>query len=620
MSSKAILMVAVVAVIAGAGCAIYFMDTEPDWPEDDTQFETKELDAYMFDTDKDKMKKISIRYYEDAPNVPYAKLSQYYELLQREPITATHEGDGIFKLVNHKKHGGDAVLNLPEGKLTSGNYTMFTYITDAYAEEEGASIPFIQTVGSELLNECQEFTLDFKKYGIEIHTDKSSKEIWMPFTTLADMFCGSSNYYAEYVSDAIYFLNSRTIMDKNMYYGDIDFMTRLADSVYTENRPADFVKYNYNELCLLYDHFNGNPGSGLISELLATHGLDYALQNYDDSTRLVRQYLNSSDPTEYLAGLACLSAYLDDGGHTNSSVWLMSVLMKIYSDHGDESRQFILDVQAKIDAISPPTPKDRQKLMADLAAIRDAAWSGMEILGEGARYYVQGDTAVFSFNEFSADTKAWTKYYEEDGDLPEDAIGYLYTALRKADADSNVKKFVIDLTTNSGGYVAEVMFINSLMTAQDTTLTQFNVSTKEVGAARIMSDVNLDRVFDEKDHEKQFRFDFGILTSTCSYSSGNMLPVISQRDGIMILGETSGGGVCSLAVAASADGLVQTMSSTDKVVVGYGEPGYDENTVERGATPDKVLVTYLSNGDIDYSKLYDLDAISKAMDEFYAEA
>ncbi len=68
--------------------------------------------------------------------------------------------------------------------------------------------------------------------------------------------------------------------------------------------------------------------------------------------------------------------------------------------------------------------------------------------------------------------------------------------------------------------------------------------TGETTVQRYLADTNLDGVIDEKDLEKQYDFRFAILTTRCSFSCGNILPVYAQEKGIMIIGEKSGGGTC----------------------------------------------------------------------------
>jgi len=89
-----------------------------------------------------------------------------------------------------------------------------------------------------------------------------------------------------------------------------------------------------------------------------------------------------------------------------------------------------------------------------------------------------------------------------------------------------------------------------------------------------------------------------------------MLPVYAKDEGIMIIGEKSGGGICGLMIGSTADGLFGTYSSYS---AGATKSGKD---LEAGAEPDKVLIDSTTT---DYSVLYDIDTLSKAMNDFYAK-
>ena len=55
-------------------------------------------------------------------------------------------------------------------------------------------------------------------------------------------------------------------------------------------------------------------------------------------------------------------------------------------------------------------------------------------------------------------------------------------------------------------------------------------------------DLNLDGVFDDRDKDVVYDFNFAVLTTKTSFSCGNLMPVMCKDNGICVLGETSGGG------------------------------------------------------------------------------
>ncbi len=616
MNTKALAVIGIV-IIAGAAAGILLLgDKEAAWPDDDAKYREVEVTAFMYSADPDKESTVSIRYYEDSPSIPYISMKEYYDKLQKEKLTAYHEGNGVFTLDNHKKGAGSATLDVNKRTISSDNYMKFTSISNVNNEEKGIDFPLIKTVDNTFLKPAGTTTVDLAKYGIAVHTDKDSKNIWVPFQTAADLFINGANYYAFIIGDGVFFIDQNCVMGDRYFLTDEQVLSRMYSMISeTWQRPAEMCEYSYNEMCLVFDVFYGKPGLGAISDLQAKYGLDKALDMYDDNTRLLKEYLKSPEWSSYLAGMKRLGDFLYDGGHTNTGVCRAAINNLESRDHMKELIEEIDDKAAGI--IGPALPAKNAE--SELTSLRTSTWK-MERLGSGAAYHEEGDTAVYIFNSFNLDADGWTNYMKDGGDLPDDCVGNLYRALKKADSNPAIDKFVIDLTTNKGGYVADAILMNGLMTADNVLFQSLDTLMGQVVQSDVACDINLDGKFDEKDHEKPYRFDYGILTSKVSYSCGNLMPVLAQHNGIMILGESSGGGSCNMEVGTSANAMLFSISGSDKTVVGYGEEGYDENTVEKGTVPDAVLVIENPDGTVDYSGMYDVKTISEKMEEFYAEA
>jgi hypothetical protein len=354
-----------------------------------------------------------------------------------------------------------------------------------------------------------------------------------------------------------------------------------------------------------------------MSELLAEKGLDGALASYSDASRTIRSYLRSADYGEYCAGLWKLSSLIYDGGHTQTSLGpasFVNYLILYTYDYDLPDR-----IQDLADAIPVPESPDMGAVRDALTELRQQTWDFQHLSG-GIRYYEHGDTAVFSFDKFDYDDAGWVRYLGSGGDLPGDCIGQMCVALGMASGNPDIRNFVIDLTTNTGGRVSVVVFMNALMSAMDVSVQQYDTRTGLAHGFVMASDINLDGKFDENDHVRPFDLNYGILTSAGSFSCGNYLPVTAQMNGIMILGGTSGGGSCTVSMATVPGGLQFTISSYNKLIAGYGEEGFDVDAVEKGAAPDAVLVTVDDEGDVDYSGIYDLETISQRMQEFYSTA
>lgn len=616
MERRTIVAIIVVAAVVACAGAYVALNSAPSWPDDDTKYLETKLDAYMFTADENKKDTVTIRYYEDAGDIPYISISEYYKKLQNNPMSAVHNGNGVFTLASNLKDSTSAILDVGKGTISADNFRTFALINDVNASGEGGgNIPFIKLADSSTLNPMQNVTIDLGGYGVKIHTDKAGSDIWMPLETIANLFINGLNYYCEYVGDAVYFLDHRVVMNGGAFMRDDKFVSSIMNELKKET-SQELAGFRYNELCLVFDNFYGKPGLGIISDLQAKYGLDYALSNYDDNTRTIKKYLTSGDNAEYLGGLIALNNFLYDGGHTNTSLAAKRML-EVMQQKGET--EFVQRAIEKSEAITLPKLPDVTLWTKQMNEARADVWN-MEKLIDGFYYYEKGDTAVFAFDSFTYDEEGWDEWYKGGQKIPQDTVGMFVTALKKAETNEEIKNFLIDLSTNTGGYVADVYFIISMMSAADAIVQNMDVQTKWITSSSVQSDINLDGKFDEKDHERQFRFNYALLTSQRSFSSGNMLPVLAQHNGVMILGERSGGGSCNLSIAAAPHGLLYSISLFSKTVVGYGEENFDDTAVDKGAVPDVVLVKENPDGTKDYSGMYDIDLISEKMNEYYAEA
>jgi C-terminal processing protease CtpA/Prc len=126
--------------------------------------------------------------------------------------------------------------------------------------------------------------------------------------------------------------------------------------------------------------------------------------------------------------------------------------------------------------------------------------------------------------------------------------------LEKAENDPEVKNFVLDISTNGGGSSDVVAFVTSIM-CNKADIDYENALTGQRMKCTYEVDRNLDGKFDEKDAEVVYHLNFAVLTSSYSFSCGNLLPSLLKDYGIPVLGKQSGGGSCCVLFTPSADGF-----------------------------------------------------------------
>lgn len=196
--------------------------------------------------------------------------------------------------------------------------------------------------------------------------------------------------------------------------------------------------------------------------------------------------------------------------------------------------------------------------------------------------------------------------YKEDGVTLVDNIAeldtyfYMIDKLNKIKEHGGIKDVVIDLSTNGGGYVSTMMKIVTLLSKENTGhFGTFESKKDYLDNTYVKVDSNMDGLYDETDVYGN-DFDFYILTSLCSYSSGNAMPFYARKHGYAkIIGENSGGGECTVERVSLPSGRRFNFSTSHHVVYIEGE-GNQYIGAEAGAGIDL---------EIDYDHFFDLPYI-----------
>ncbi|MBO4915464.1 MAG: hypothetical protein J5449_09690, partial [Oscillospiraceae bacterium] len=248
-----------------------------------------------------------------------------------------------------------------------------------------------------------------------------------------------------------------------------------------------------------------------------------------------------------------------------------------------------------------------------MEAIRSAVW------GEGEYYIKKGDTVVFVLDDFTTiDFKGWDAYCKGEGPLPSDEddlyVRFVH-ALEKAEADPEVKYFVMDLTCNGGGSLDLLIAMTDQLIGVDST-GFYNPLTKQLLIQSYAVDKNLDGKIDDADKAvKHDKLTYVVLTSGHCFSCGNLFPSIMHDNGILLIGHRTGGGSCAVQEMCTADGFSYQLSSHHgRLVNSAGE------NIDVGIPVDVELFKLNEDGTEDYSAFYDIDQLREAIAEFYEGA
>ena len=555
---------------------------------------------------------VTLRFYDDMPSVAYISVADFQELmLPGTTITVTKNGEGDYTL---KNPFAEATVNTTDEQFLSDNYMAFTNLMGLIQPGmdnvylDGA--PYVRYKSQELTPAQATVTFDFKKYGIDLRGDDEA--VYFPLATIADMYSDLYYHIAGYNGETVV-----VVTDNDN--SEICKMTsqRSAELISQRTRSGDMAEFCYKELCFAVDHFYGMPGRSPLEAAIKKDGLDKALDGIEDGAT-VKKLLKSTKMSEYIFGMNCMNALLDDGGHTG-----LYVDLKVYLGLGSSTA--VNDWLSGVSAMKDTYPSLYTMVMQHIISLfsrpqREAVFKARQDKGiESVTYYKEGDTAYLLYPQFGpANYDAWNAYYDGgcqggtpdiDGNFPGD-ISVVLDAMKQANDDPEVKNLVVDIATNPGGSLDVVVAMTALMGGQSHFYSE-NVLTGQKQKIYYDVDCNFDGVFDDKDKEvwKNYQLKYGVMTSSFSFSCGNLFPSLMKDMGFPILGEKSGGGACAVQNFITPEGLQFQLSSARARLT-------DMNwvNIDPGVEPTIPIANTMDDGTtLDYSKFYDVPYVSSLL-------
>ena len=502
---------------------------------------------------------VTLRFYNDLPDVAYISAADFQSIvLPGSTMTVTHTGIGEYTLAN-----GDAkaVVNVNKDVFVSSDFDEFTnmmgLLQPGMANVYFDGMPFVRYKSVKYTPAVSTVTLDFAKYGIDIHADGKGA-VYFPFATLADMYSDLFYHHAGFNGEKV--VANTSINEVSLARIDPDYNKTLLSKTTRSESMAEFA---YKELCFAMDHFYGHPGRVALDEALKTKGMDRTLEEDLAAGPVIKKLLKSTNLAEYFVGMSGLNALYYDG-HTSMDISsAMGRDRSNYEDLVTEMRGLQEKHKDVMDAIrgGRATMGGRAQ---DVMAIRNQR---PESYGTQDTYIKKGNTAVCVFNSFNTRAEdAWNAYYAGKGPKPNindnkgDSMVIFLDALEKAAADPEVENFIVDITANGGGSADIVMAMTSLI-MNKSYLCHDNPLTGQRALVEYEVDRNFDGVFDKKDKDVKYKLNFAVLSSDVSFSCGNLFPSMLKDAGVPVVGEISGGGSCAIQAMCTADGFCFQISS-----------------------------------------------------------
>ena len=574
-------------IITAAAAAVFAVSAFPlsAFADGEAAYEIKDVTSYLYSMDKSET--LRCLFLNDLPEVPYVNVEDYLDRLYTVDYTTEANGD-VYTISGN---GITLVADTSKETVTISNYD--TALNKNLVEVEKADVAdYIKEGKPEIEGTDKPASLDYSKYNIDLIGD--SGKLYFPLTTLSDLF-DCIYHAAEYVDNKLYFVQTMSSTSEQDGYFD-------RSSVYEQTeRSQAMIDYTYNELCFLMDHFYGKPPKAAISKSIAEKGFDKTLDDYAE----IKQLLKSKNRADFQLGLLLLTDAVDDGGHTIMFAGML-VDMDIYGEN--EECDMLSEFQSKMmmsDKATEIITKQENEAISGTVAIENARSKMLKDATlvkkneENATFfYVKGETALFCFNQYKHPVVrdfAW-------------ALDYA--------SKKGVKNFVIDIASNGGGDECISHFINTIISNKQKNSNEIATQMRNAADGNILSktwtsDLDLNGVFDDKDKSVYYDFNYAILTSSKSFSSGNLMPCMAKDNGILILGETSGGGTCMLSKHYYPDGTYFMTSGIYTMLRG------DKTDVDSGAKVDFDLTAKTADGKTDYSNFYDFAKLEECINKFY---
>ena len=555
---------------------------------------------------------LELRFYEGRPNIPYLGIGAYSQYMYQQPLTLQEKEDGTFALEN--RTGEELVFDPAAGTITIADWNGFFDLPMPLEDEakgwKDTATHFIRMTDVAFEKEAAPVTLDFAKYQIPVYADE--QDIYLPVSTLSNMMTDIATNYIIYNGEKLY--AQRESFD-GMYPEGMFESERIKAELQGQERPEDIVKQSYADLCFNIDHFFGHPGKAPLDQAVAEQGLDQALRSLGKKGEKLIAKLQSADLPRYLSGMnQVLMEYLGDG-HTifNSGQAVVASNM----DSVDTVFGFpVLGMDFTGDLLNSPIYV-KQLLHETIALQRRMSWGDND-------YLESGNTAIIRLDSFLPDEEAWKLYYEGKGDFPQDCLGVVLTGLKKASENPEIENVIFDLSCNSGGSPDVMMAILEVATGQ-TQLYGIHKITDRRMTFTFEADTNFDGVYDEKDKEVRYDFNYGVLVTRHAFSCGNLFPVIIQEAGAVLIGEPSSGGSCCVQVGTDAEGFSYMMSSAQWQLTDSGGTDVEGGcridipveTEEGGRVNSFLSLVGVDEGLSNYEKFFDVDHLSDLMNDWF---
>ncbi|MCR4891255.1 MAG: S41 family peptidase [Lachnospiraceae bacterium] len=523
--------------------AASFGPGERAWKDHTYQIEKKTMPLYFYAPEY--KNELDLYFMDGKKGIPYVSANDITTLLN---LSHAYQGDPEYKLsmekdgakVNYTRESSySLIMDFDSDTLDFTDYDAFQI------PAKGETILDILTNIGPNTALFQVSSNSYERYGQELVVNAGDYGI--------DLIQQDDEYYVplQLVSD---FLMAHGLSQSILFNGAAVFIitggnTAAVKDIYNDTAEGEFdealADFSYKELCMTLDYFYGLKEQHNITNFNALF----------EETGLMYQLL----ATDYTM-------------HANAISSLIGL-------HMDDFHSSIASLPFYFTDNSLPYNSATNTKMANNMDLYQAA--RQKYYPEAVPFYEEvGNTAFITLDGFDFDM---TKDYYKDtpDENASDTVGkMIYAVSRIKRENSPIENVVLDLSQNLGGLVNAAGYTIGALLGYGT----YSVRNKLTGALVTQNfnlDVNLDKKFDEKDGLKGYNI--FCLVSPLSFSCGNLVPsVLKDSNRVTIIGQTSGGGTCTVMVLTTAEGLIFKLSGP--IQLSYAKNGafYD---IDQGVEP-----------------------------------
>lgn len=396
----------------------------------------------------------------------------------------------------------------------------------------------------------------------------------VPFVIVNLLFCSTQQYNVYYNGDAYY-----------GYYGEMSVSTEAYRQIYQSSlngkRQSKATRIAaVNSLLFAMDYFYGLKKYKKIERFK-----DYISQDIWD-------LIWSDNADDNIQGYQNLIYQKLDEMHTRIDTF------PIYADFCDDPNL----AGPEVGEIHTKFYETRKKLL------QQQAYSAEEL--DSVRY--DEDIAIIPLTSFTTGSDA--ELYDSEENLKDtawkyDSYYYMRHCMKQIKKHSGIRTIVLDLSPNGGGNVGAMERVLGFLSDKVLKISSYDGLTGEFLTTSFKVDTDGDGYYDDDAYD-QYRW--VILSSGYTFSAANtFVNIVKEQNLAKVIGQRTGGGMCSVLPLVLADGTAIAISSPFSFR--YVETNVQGHStfyaIEGGLSPDT---------EIPYSEFYDSKQLKKYITNIFS--